>query len=141
MNELELKEKVIDILSDHKTGILASVEDNKPHCRYMTFYNEELTLYTPTKKDTEKTAEIEKNSSVSVLLGYEDKGQSDGYVELLGNATINEDQSLKERFWEESFAKWFDGPHDPNYIFLEIKPKTIRLLNLEDEPPQELNLE
>ena len=54
MNELELKEEVINIISNHKTGILASVEDNKPHCRYMTFYNKELTLFTPTKKDTEK---------------------------------------------------------------------------------------
>ncbi|WP_338472866.1 pyridoxamine 5'-phosphate oxidase family protein [Niallia sp. XMNu-256] len=140
MKELELKEKVIEIISNHKTGILASVEDNKPHCRYMTFYNEELTLYSPTKKDTEKIAEIEKNPYVSVLLGYEDKGQRDGYVELLGKASINENQSLKDRLWEESFKKWFDGPHDPNYVFLEIQPQTVRLLNLEGEPPQELSL-
>ena len=140
MNELELKEEVINIISNHKTGILASVEDNKPHCRYMTFYNEELTLFTPTKKDTEKISEIKNNSYVSVLLGYEDKGQRDGYVELLGNALINETQALKDQLWEESFTKWFDGPHDPNYVFLEIQPKTIRLLNLEGEPPQELTL-
>lgn len=74
MNNQNLKEKVIKIISDHKTGVLSSVENNKPHSRYMTFYNDDLTLYTPTKKDTEKIEEIEKNSSVSVLLGYEKNG-------------------------------------------------------------------
>ena len=51
----------LNSLFDHRTGILSSVENNKPHSRYMTFYNEDLTLYTPTKKDTEKIEEIEKN--------------------------------------------------------------------------------
>ena len=73
MSDQDLKNKVLEIISDHRTGVLSSVENNKPHSRYMTFYNEDLTLYTPTKLDTEKVEEIEKNPSVSVLLGYEKK--------------------------------------------------------------------
>ena len=72
MNE-DLKEKVKRIISDHRTGILSSVEDNKPHSRYMTFYSDDLTLYTPTKLDAEKVDEIKNNPAVSVLLGYEKK--------------------------------------------------------------------
>ncbi|MDN3015993.1 pyridoxamine 5'-phosphate oxidase family protein [Paenibacillus sp. BSR1-1] len=140
MNDQNLKEKVIKIISDHKTGVLSSVENNKPHSRYMTFYNDDLTLYTPTKKDTEKIEEIEKNSSVSVLLGYEKNGQSDAYVEILGTSSINESQNLKKQYWDESFNQWFEGPEDPNYVFLQIVPETVRILNLHGEPPQEITI-
>lgn len=140
MSNQDLKKQAINIISNHKTGVLSSVENNKPHSRYMTFYNEDLTLYTPTQKDTEKIHEIEKNPSVSVLLGYEDKGQSDTYVEILGTSTVNDSQELKKQFWDESFTQWFDGPEDPNYAFLQIKPETVRILNIHGDQPQELTL-
>ena len=140
MNNLDLKEKVLKIISEHKKGVLSSVENNKPHSRYMTFYSENLTLFTPTKMDTEKIEEIEKNPSVLVLLGYEDKGQSDAYVEISGTATINTSQDLKEKLWEESFNKWFDGPEDPNYVFIKIQPEIVRILNVHGEPTEELVL-
>ncbi|USK86993.1 pyridoxamine 5'-phosphate oxidase family protein [Peribacillus asahii] len=140
MSQQDLKKEVVEILSNHRTGVLSSVENNKPHSRYMTFYNEDLTLFTPTKADTEKIEEIEKNPAVSVLLGYEDKGQSDTYVEIAGMSTINNSEQLKKQFWDESFNKWFEGPEDPNYVFLQIQPETVRILNNQGEPPQELNL-
>ena len=140
MNE-DLKEKVIKSISNHRTGILSSVENNKPHSRYMTFYNDDLTLFTPTKLDTEKIDEIKKNPAVSVLLGYEKKGQTDAYVEITGTSFINDSQSLRNKYWEEPFSKWFEGPEDPNYVFIEIHPDTVRILNMNGEPPQELNIE
>lgn len=140
MSHENLKDQVVKIITDHRTGVLSSVENNKPHSRYMTFYNEGLTLFTPTKADTEKIEEIEKNSSVSVLLGYEEKGLNDTYVEVSGTSTINDSQDLKKQFWDESFKKWFDGPEDPNYVFLQIQPETIRILNNHGDPSQELQL-
>jgi general stress protein 26 len=140
MSQQDLKKQVVNIISDHRTGVLSSVENNKPHSRYMTFYNEELTLFTPTKFDTEKIDEIEKNPFVSVLLGYEGKEQSDTYVEIFGTSTINNSQDLKKQYWNESFNNWFDGPEDPNYVFLQIQPETVRILNNQGEPPKELYL-
>jgi general stress protein 26 len=138
MSQHQLKNQVIDIISGHRTGVLSSVENNKPHSRYMTFYNEDLTLFTPTKMDTEKIDEIEKNPYVSVLLGYEDQGQSDAYVEIVGTSTVNTSEDLKKQYWDESFNQWFDGPEDPNYGFLQIQPEIVRILNTQGEPPQEL---
>ncbi|MFJ5624261.1 pyridoxamine 5'-phosphate oxidase family protein [Peribacillus loiseleuriae] len=140
MSQQDLKKQVMKIISDHRTGVLSTVENNKPHSRYMTFYNEDITLFTPTQADTEKVDEIEKNRSVSILLGYEDKGQSDTYVEISGTSIINDSQHLKKQFWDESFNKWFEGPEDPNYVLLQIQPETIRILNNQGEPPQELHL-
>ncbi|MGG3467145.1 pyridoxamine 5'-phosphate oxidase family protein [Neobacillus pocheonensis] len=140
MNHHELKEKFVKIIADHRTGVLSTVENNKPHSRYMTFYYDNSTLYTPTKKATEKIEEIENNSFVSVLLGYEKKGQSDSYIEISGTSSINDTQDIKNQFWEDSFNQWFDGPEDPNFVFIQIKPETVRILNLNGEPPQEFTL-
>lgn len=137
----DIKEKVKKIIAGHQMGVLSSVENNKPHSRYMTFYNENLTLYSPTKRDTEKIEEIESNPAVAVLLGYEENGLSDAYVEITGTATLNDSQELKKQYWDESYEKWFDGPEDPNYVFLEIQPEIIRILNMSGKPPQEITLE
>lgn len=136
----DIKEKVLEILSNHQTGILSSVENNKPHSRFMTFFHHHFTLYTPTKKDTEKLEEIEKNSAVAVLLGYEDEGIGDAHIEISGTASIRDSQELKKKYWDESFNKYFSGPEDPNFVFLQIEPEIVRLLNEVGEPPQELRL-
>lgn len=141
MKNKDLEKKILNAISNHRIGILSSVENNKPHSRYMTFYNEHLTLYTPTKRDTEKIEEIKKNPFVSVLLGFEDKGESDSYVEVKGTTLLNDSPEVKKQYWDTSFEKWFDGPEDPNYVFLEIKPEEVRILNLDGKPTQELILE
>ncbi|MDM5357762.1 general stress protein 26 [Peribacillus sp. B2I2] len=140
MSQNQLKEKVLNIIRDHKIGVLSSVENNKPHSRYMTFFNEELTLFTPTSANTEKIDEIEKNPNVHILIGYENEGLGDSYLEISGTSKINDSQEQKDKLWNESFKDWFDGPKDPNYLILEIKPESIRLMNNNGEPPQELSL-
>ncbi|MGG0411254.1 pyridoxamine 5'-phosphate oxidase family protein [Peribacillus simplex] len=140
MSQNQLKEKVLNIIRDHKIGVLSSVENNKPHSRYMTFFNDELTLYTPTSGKTEKIDEIEKNPNVHILIGYDNEGLGDSYLEISGTSKINDSQELKDKLWNESFEDWFEGPNDPNYIILQIKPESIRLMNNNGEPPQELSL-
>lgn len=140
MKNEQIKEKAVKIISGHRTGVLSTVENNKPHSRYMTFYNDDLTLYTPTQMDTEKIEEIKNNPSVSVLLGYEQNGQSDAYVQITGTTSIDQSQELKNKYWDESFQQWFDGPQDPNYGLLQIQPDIVRILNNEGGPSQELIL-
>ena len=134
MASQNLKEKITQVLGESKVGTLATVVGNKPHSRYMTFFNEDLTLYTPTSKETYKVEEVERNPYVHILLGYEGEGMGDAYIEVQGKASIREDQSLKEKFWNEKMEKWIESPHDPDYIILEIKPETIRLMNDNGEP-------
>lgn len=140
MSQNQIKEKVLNIIHDHKIGVLSSVENNKPHSRYMTFFNDELTLYTPTSGKTEKIDEIEKNPNVHILIGYDNEGLGDSYLEISGTSKINDSQELKDKLWNKSFEKWFEGPKDPNYLMLQIKPESIRLMNNNGEPPQELSL-
>lgn len=134
MENQELKDRILKVLGESKVGSMATVEGNKPHSRYMTFFNVDLTLYTPTSKETYKAEEIERNPHVHILLGYEGDGMGDAYVEVQGKAIIREDQNLKDKYWNEKMEKWIKSPEDPNFIILEIKAETIRLMNDNGEP-------
>ncbi|MGP4079859.1 pyridoxamine 5'-phosphate oxidase family protein [Pseudalkalibacillus sp. R45] len=140
MDEKDLKEKVLNILEHSKFGTLATVKNNKPHSRYMTFHHDGLTMYTPTDKDTHKAEEIDENPNVHILLGYNGDGLGDAYVEVEGTAAIKSDGELKEKLWTKHMDKYFEGPDDPNYVVLEIKPSLFRLMNTKEKSPQVLEL-
>lgn len=134
MNQEELKSKVLEIFEQNKIGTLATVKNNKPHSRYMTFYNEGLVLRTPTSIETHKADEIDENPFVHILLGYDGEGYGDRYVEIEGTAVIRDSEEMKQAFWQEQFSNWFKGPDDPNYVVLEIEPTSVRLMNAGEEP-------
>ncbi|MDQ0300335.1 general stress protein 26 [Salibacterium salarium] len=140
MNQAEMEDKLFQMIDENKVGILATVENNKPYSRYMTFSHEGFTLYTPTNKNTHKAEEIEKNPNVHILLGYEGEGVGDTYVEVDGTASIQTDKQVKEDMWDAGMERWFEGPDDPEYVVLEIEPERIRLMNKKGEPPQEVDV-
>lgn len=140
MDNEQTKNKVLEVLEKRQTGVLASVKKNKPHSRYMTFYHDELTFYTPTSIETHKAEDIKENPNVHLLVGYEGEEYGDPYLEIEGTATIRDDQGLKEKYWSEQMKHYFEGPNDPNYILLEIKPSLIRLMNTEEHEPQIIEL-
>ncbi|RLQ96193.1 pyridoxamine 5'-phosphate oxidase family protein [Falsibacillus albus] len=140
MNQQELKEKVLSVLKENKVGTLATVKNNKPHTRYMTFFNDELTLFTATSRETHKTDEIAENPNVHILIGYDGNGYGDTYLEIEGIADIKDDDATKQKLWNDHLEPWFNGPDDPNYIVLQIKPNNIVLMNDQKEGPQALKL-
>ncbi|KIL52103.1 pyridoxamine 5'-phosphate oxidase family protein [Jeotgalibacillus soli] len=134
MSQNELKKQIVEVLERNKIGTLATVKNGKPHSRYMTFYNEDLILYSPTSSETHKAEEIDENPFVHILLGYGGEGYGDSYVEIEGTAVVRQSDELKEQVWKDRFSTWFDGPHDPVYVVLEIEPTAIRLMNSEEDP-------
>lgn len=140
MDQKQVREKIEEIIDKNVIGILSTVENEKPYARYMTFLNKDLTLYTPTSSETYKVEEIDKNSNVHVLLGYQGEGFDDMYVEVTGKASIRDDENLIKDLWIDDMQNWFDGPNDPKLVMLEIKPESIRLMNSTDEPPHTLDL-
>ncbi|MEB2271482.1 pyridoxamine 5'-phosphate oxidase family protein [Bacillus safensis] len=140
MSQEELKQKVLNLLDEQKVGTLATVEQNKPHTRYMTFFHEGLTLYTPTSKETHKAEEIEKNPNVHILIGYSGEGFGDTYAEIAGTATLTDDSELIDRLWSDEMEKWFKGKDDPNLVILKIDPTSIRYMNEGSRTPAELSL-
>ncbi|RKQ33537.1 pyridoxamine 5'-phosphate oxidase family protein [Oceanobacillus halophilus] len=140
MSQKELRTTIEKILSESHTGTMATVKNNKPHSRYMTFFHRDLKLYTPTDKDTDKTEELESNPYTHIIIGYDGKGFGDEYVEYQGKVSFNTSSDMKQELWNDDMKMYFDGPEDPNYILLEIEPVGIRLMNKKGEPPKELEM-
>ncbi|HZG71327.1 MAG TPA: pyridoxamine 5'-phosphate oxidase family protein [Chondromyces sp.] len=140
MNNEELKDQILKVLDESRVGTMATVTNGKPHSRYMTYFHEGLNLFTATHKETHKVEEIEKNPNVHILLGYEGEGFGDDYLEIEGTISVNDSKEMKEKLWNPYLEKWFDGPNDPNYSVLEIKPTTFRLMNSDYPSPQTLEL-
>lgn len=140
MNQQELKEAALKILNDSYVGVLATVTENKPHSRYMTFFNKDFTLYTATSKKTQKVDEIEENPHAHILLGYEGEGFGDTFLEIEGEMSEHDDRSVLKDLWNDHLSGWFSGPDDPNLVILSIKPDRMRLMNKKGQEPQDINL-
>ena len=135
MNE---KETALKILKESFVGTMATVQQNKPHTRYMTFFSDEFTLYTATSKQTQKVDELEANPHTHILIGYDGKGMGDAYLEIEGTVSISDDESVKEKVWNKHMKPWFSGPEDPDLVILKISPDSIRLMNKKGEEPKEI---
>ena len=141
MNQEELKQHIKEILKDHKVGTLATVKNNKPHSRFMTFWNDEnLTLFTPTSNETYKAGEIEENPFVHIIIGYEGNGPGDSFLEIQGQAQIRSDEQIRDWIWNDEMERWFSSKDDEELIVLEIFPETIRLMNDSKETPEQLDM-
>lgn len=130
------KEKALKILDKNMIGTMATVQQNKPHSRYMTFFNDDFTLYTATSKKTHKVDEAENNPYTHILLGYDGHGFGDAFLEIEGTVEVSDDESMKEKVWNKALKVWFSGPEDPDLIILKITPTSIRVMNTKGEEPE-----
>ena len=135
---MNAKKAALKILEESYVGTMATIQENKPHTRYMTFFNDEFTLYTATSKQTEKVDELEANPHTHILIGYEGEGVGDEFLEIEGTVTISSDETMKEKIWNKHLEGWFSGPEDPNLVILKVSPDAIRVLNKKGEEPQNI---
>lgn len=123
--QMHLKEKIGAIIQDQTTGVLATIREDTPHSCFMMFFHEDFVLYTATDRNSKKIADINQNPRVHVLLGKGGKGWEEDYLEVEGTASIEEDQTLKTKFWNNSLKRWLTSAEDPNYVLIKINPTTI----------------
>lgn len=119
---------------------MATIQQNKPNTRYMTFFNDEFTLYTATSKQTQKVDELEANPHTHILIGYDGGGFGDDFLEIEGTVTISDDEGAKEKVWNKHMKHWFSGPDDANLVILKVTPSSIRLMNKKGEEPTAIEL-
>lgn len=135
---MDAKATAKKILDESLVGTMATVKGNKPFSRYMTFFNEDFTLYTATSKQTDKVEELEANPNTHILIGYDGEGYDDAFLEIMGTVKISDDESLREKVWNEHMKPWFSGPDDPDLIILKVTPESMRLMNKKGQPPQDI---
>ena len=125
VKNMHLKEKIATIIQGQRTGVLSTVRNDKTHSAFMMFFHEDFVLYGATDRQSKKKTDIENNPNVHVLLGREGKKLDEDYIEVEGLASIEEDSTLKNKFWNNSLKRWLLGPEDPNYVLIKINPDTI----------------
>lgn len=123
----DAKEKALKIMDKNDVGVLATISDNKPVARYMSFYSEDFVLYTVTDKRTEKVEDIEKNSNAFVLLGYEEGIFDKDYVEIQATVSTTQDPELIDRAWNSYMEDSYTGKDDPNILVLKLTPVKVTL--------------
>ncbi|SFK12266.1 General stress protein 26 [Marinilactibacillus piezotolerans] len=119
---------------------MATISENKPMARYMSFYSEEFTLYTITDKRTEKVEDLEVNPNVFVLLGYEEGIIDKDYVEVEGQVSMVKNQEIIDKSWNDYMDKQYSSKEDPNILVLEIKPTRINVKNKKGNEVEEVRL-
>lgn len=134
------KEIAIKILDKDFVGTMATVRENKPHSRYMTFFNDDLTLYTATSRDTHKVDDLRENPHTHILIGYEGKGFGDVYLEIEGTVAESEEETVKEKVLKRVIPTLSKEVDESSLILLKITPIQIRLMNKKGEPPEMVNL-
>ncbi|WP_035051315.1 pyridoxamine 5'-phosphate oxidase family protein [Carnobacterium pleistocenium] len=126
------RDKALKIIEKNTVGTMSTVSVDKPVSRYMYFFNEGFILYTLTDKRTHKVEDLEKNPNVFILLGYDTGLLNNKYVEIAGQVSITDDQSLIEHLWSPYMNAIFDGKDDPNIVVLKILPDTVTLKGTKD---------
>ncbi|MBM7607091.1 general stress protein 26 [Lysinibacillus composti] len=134
--DLEIAAKILD---DNMVGTMATIQGNKPHSRYMTFFNDNFTLYTVTSNDTHKVEELQQNPNTHILIGYDGKGFGDSFLEIEGKVEVSQNDGMKEKVWNKALKFWFNGPDDPKMVILKVTPTQMRLMNTKGEDPKIIN--
>ncbi len=76
-----------------------------------------------TEADSPKVAEIRRHPRINVAYSSKD---ANTYLSAAGDARINRDQALIDRFWNDALKAFFPkGPQDPNLVLIEVALRTV----------------
>ncbi len=131
-----VREQILEILNKHHIGSMVTVKDNKPYARYMTFTNDDFTLFAVTEEDSSKVLDLEKNPYTHILYGYTLEDVDAPYLEIEGKVTEFKVDELKLKV--TNFFRGLFKKGESDMITIQIEPTRIRLMNKKGEPPQEL---
>lgn len=136
----DARDTALKVIEKNNIGVMATVKDNKPMARYMTFYNEGFTLFTLTDKRTSKVKDIEANPHAYILLGYDEGLINKNYVEIQAKVSTTDDQALIEHLWSSYMNLIFEGKDDPNILILKIEPEKVSLRGTKNTEVESVDL-
>ena len=130
-----LKEQALEILSKNYIGVMATVADGMPNSRYMTFLNDDFTLYTVTPKDSDLLNELQANPHTHILYGYEKGDMTDTFLEIEGTAAEFSADAIKEKIVAQA-------PYHVDSLsmrLIKIEPVRMRFMNKAGDNQEEVD--
>ncbi len=132
---MELKEKILAVVSGPHVNAVATVDEGKPVVRFMVLGGfDDMTFVGGTMKSSAKVNQIKKNPQ-SALTTWSGKEFSDPYVEVLAIGEVHDDLETKKQYWNPMFEKHFQSVDNPDYVILKFiaqeivyhEPKTMEI--------------
>ena len=125
MNTLE--ERIFDVMkTPHLSCFATLTEDNKPWVRYvMAIGSQDLAIRFSSYRDARKLTHVRNNPEVHLTCGAESPADMKPYLQIQGIATIETSKEERHGFWNDALAAHFEGPDDPNYCVVVVKPYHI----------------
>jgi general stress protein 26 len=128
----EISKKIQSVIGKPFLAGMATVtEDGKPWTRYvMAVGSEDMSIRFSTFLNARKVGQIEKNPEVHLVCGVSDPMNWQQYLQIQGTAEVTTDESEKKAFWNDTIKAIFEGPEDPIYAVVIVKPYRIEVNTL-----------
>ncbi len=136
MSEQDLKKKILELMRNNQFAVMATInEEGKPWARHMACKTDEnMCIRTSTFKGSRKVAQIKANPEVHFTMGNNNSEHMGAYVQVQGRAEVSDDPEVKKSFWSESLKYYFNGPDDPDYVVIIVKPYLIEYWHMASKP-------
>ena len=133
-----LKKRILDLIGPAHLAVLATItEEGKPWVRYVIpRAGEDLTIRVAVRLSSRKVTQIEKNPEVHLTCGVTDPRNIGTYLQIQGRARVTADSAEREAFWDFHLGNIFQGPDDPDYGVIVIKPYRIELWQEHTSTPE-----
>jgi general stress protein 26 len=132
----ELAKNAAEVIKACGVGVLTTT-DPQGYTQSRVMANlgidDDMTTYFATARDTAKCAHIAGNPKVSVFWFMPESWRQ---AHLKGEAIVTDEKSLRQRFWNDEYQKYFPGGvDDPTFVLRVIKPKKLTYAaNMEAAP-------
>jgi len=102
-------------------------ENNQPRARIMEPFppEENMTIWLATNPKSRKVKQLKKNSKAT--LQYFDKNNL-GYVSLMGNAYLIDDEKIKQKYWRDSWASFYANQKEA-YLLIKFIPNKLEVIS------------
>ena len=109
----------VAFLRDHPDTYLATLEGDEPWVRAMRLarVDDDGTLWYATWGSSNKVRQIRQHDKVCVIADNDDV-----LLRIFGAAQIVADPAVKQALWHDSWAEYFTGRDDPNYVLVMVAP-------------------
>lgn len=134
----ELEQRILDIIHKPQLSALATVtEMNNPWVRYVvTVGDGDMNLRCATMAKTRKVEQIKNNANVHLTCGVTSLAEMQPYLQIQAQAIITNERDERHNFWNDLLAPIFDGPDDPDYAVVVMRPYRIEYCTLGVPEPE-----
>ncbi|MGA9292666.1 MAG: pyridoxamine 5'-phosphate oxidase family protein [Ignavibacteriaceae bacterium] len=98
-----------------------------PHARTMDPFqpNENWVVWFGTNPKSRKVDEIRNNPKVTL---YYTGNKGEGYVTIIGIASLVNDQSIKDSLWKDEWSRFYKDQKE-SYLLIKVVPKKLEILD------------